>query len=310
MPIQYNFGIANPPLKRSTISKAIKETMAKTGAPAVSTPSVEFEMTPEFKACRLIGEGMTNDSTIRSELCPKCGGGTDKEKSFSISRDSGGYTYWRCFRASCGYKGSTGGGGKGKRAQTREVNEFKDAVVPLSEEQVDFFSDEFGIDHAATNISWVPNRDAFAFKIKAPNGATIGYHLRRYDGGQPKATSYPANKALPFIAAYPASPDYGVVVVEDCLSALKVMATGVYSFALLGTFLDHERAYAIREVSPHLILALDRGTLPLALSYRDKFGDLFDKVTVWTLDKDLKYVTLKRIGLALTLGKTDFLTST
>lgn len=294
--------------KKEAEKKAIAEAMQASIRVIASKPvtTEEFEMAKEFQECRLLGEGMENDSTTRSHVCPKCGGGADKEKAFIISRDATGYTFWKCFRASCGYSGSTGGGNKGKRALSRTTAAFTDEVAQLSEEQVDFFSDEYGLDNAHQNISWCPNRDSYVFKVKAPNGATIGTQLRRYDGRQPKALSFPENRAFPFIGAYPKSLDYGVVIVEDCLSALKVQSTGAYSFALLGTHLDHERAYEIRSVSPHLVLALDKGTLVLALEYRNKFADLFDKITIWTLDKDLKYVTRERIGRALADGKTDF----
>lgn len=266
-------------------------------------------VTPEWKSCLLIGESLGTEEGTLKELCPKCGGGESKDKAFSISRDSTGYLYWRCFRASCGYRGSTGGGSKGRRTASRECTPLEAKLVPLIEEQIDYFSDEYGVDEHVNTIFWCPEREAFAFVIRNAVGSTIGHQLRWYDGRKPKSESYPVSKTGPFLAYYGASENERVVVVEDPLSALKVKSTGVRSCALLGTHIDYERAYEIRATSEHLILALDRGTLNLALSYRDKFGDLFTSVTVWSLDKDLKYATRERITRALTKGDTDFITS-
>lgn len=278
---------------------------------SVSVPEADEDspMTPEWKSCLIIGESLGNDTGTTKEICPKCGGGESKDRAFSISRDVQGYLYWRCFRASCGYRGATGGGSKGRRTQSRESTPLKDTLVALNEEQTDYFSDEYGVDNVTRNILWAPEREAFAFKIRDTRGEEIGNVLRWFDGRSPKSLSYPESRTKPFMASYPSSHAKGVVVVEDPLSALKVQSVGAYSVALLGTHFDYERAYEIRGVSEHLILALDKGTLNLALSYRDKFGSLFSSVTVWCLDKDLKYVTRERISRALTKGDTDFITS-
>lgn len=288
----------------------VKET--KIPEPSIaSVPGVDEDspVTPEWKSCLIIGESLDNDTGTLKELCPKCGGGESKDKAFSISRDSAGHLYWKCFRASCGYRGSTGGGSKGRRTVSREVTPLEAKLLPLTEEQTDYFSDEYGVDNVKEQILWAPEREAFAFKIRDSRNEQIGHVLRWYDGRKPKSLSYPESRTKPFMAAYPSSSERGAVIVEDPLSALKVQSVGVYAFSLLGTHFDYERAYEVRSVAEHLILALDKGTLDLALSYRDKFGSLFSSVTVWCLDKDLKYVIRERIIRAITKGDTDFITS-
>ena len=170
----------------------------------LKTPPPEAEdatVTPEWKQCLLMGEGLANDTGTTKECCPKCNGGANAEKAFSISRDSSGYLYWRCFRASCGYKGSTGGGSKGRRASTREVREFTLPVVPLSDDQKDYFTDEFGIE-SFDRISYCPSKDAYAFKAVANSGGLIGWQLRWFDGRSQKADTYPMAKNLPFMGVY------------------------------------------------------------------------------------------------------------
>lgn len=289
----------------TTAYKTVSKT-EKTKPPTVSDE--EFELTPEYKASLLMGETIEKDSGSYKELCPKCGGGENRDKAFSISRDVHGYLYWNCFRASCGYKGSTGGGSKGKRAASRESNPLTQPIVSLCDADTDYFVDEYGIDAGAL-IKWCPEREAFVFPIKSGTGATIGHQLRWFDGRTPKSLSYPVNKVAPFMAHYAGDASRGVIVVEDPLSAMKVSQTGHVSVALLGTNLDYERAYEIRKSSEHMVLALDRGTLDLALKYRDKFSNIFEKITIWSLDKDLKYVVASRIGKALYKGDVDFITS-
>lgn len=259
------------------------------------------------KSVLLIGEQLGNDTSTHREVCPKCGGGDSKEKAFAVSKDQAGYIYWRCFRASCGYSGSTGGGGKGQRTVSRVSIPLSAPLVGLTEGQCDYFIDEYGVD-ALGNILFCPDKEAFAFKVHSYSGTRLGYHLRWFDGRKQKADSYPDKRTEPFMAFYIAPNNGALVVVEDCLSALKVAQSGISSVSLLGTNLDWERVFKIREGYPKMVLALDRGTLPLALVYKDKFQHLFEDITIWNLDKDLKYVEKRRIVRAAK-GQTDFITN-
>ncbi len=83
---------------------------------------------------------------------------------------------------------------------------------------------------------------------------------------------------------------------------------GISCCSLLGTNLDFERAYEIAERCENfVILALDRGTLPKSIEYRNRYEALWGSVEIWQLDKDLKEVTRKRINEALYDGKSDFI---
>lgn len=290
---------------------ALAAEAAKVAPKLVPEETEDSPMTPERKATLIIGESLENDTTERSELCPKCGGGSDKEKSFCLSKDVSGYLFWRCFRASCGYRGSTGGGSKGTRTASREATPFRAAILPLTEEQTDYFSDEYGVDQVNSRLGYAPEIDGFVFTVRGPSQQILGHHVRWFDGRRERARSYPEVRAIPFMSWY--SPEYAkyghpIIVVEDCLSAMKTASIGSTTVALLGTLMDYERAFALREVSSKLVIALDKGTLPLAISYRDKFSHMFDSVTVWCLDKDLKYVTRERIKRAMA-GATDFITN-
>ncbi|KAH7654441.1 DNA helicase protein [Dioscorea alata] len=87
-----------------------------------------------------------------SMICPKCEGGTSKERSFSLFiREDWGLAMWSCFRAKCGWSGSIEASGKNKDnrvgpIQTSKVKEHRviteaDLLLePLSDELVEYFS--------------------------------------------------------------------------------------------------------------------------------------------------------------------------
>jgi len=88
-------------------------------------------------------------------VCPKCGGGSSGEKSFSISIDSDGKAAkWNCFRATCGYSGSchvdrkTMNNASGGLVSLSSRKKKKDEppirprveLEPLTKEMVEFFN--------------------------------------------------------------------------------------------------------------------------------------------------------------------------
>lgn len=78
-----------------------------------------------------------------------------------------------------------------------------------------------------------------------------------------------------------------VVIVEDILSSAKV-AQLLPSIALLGTHMSQEQACEIAGKYSRLIIALDPDAYDKALLMADKFGILFQSVSVLDLDQDPK----------------------
>ncbi|KAI7742292.1 hypothetical protein M8C21_027698 [Ambrosia artemisiifolia] len=69
-------------------------------------------------ACEHSGPGQTNNL-----LCPMCKGGDSKEKSFSLLiAEDGNAAVWNCFRAKCGWTGSTRGSADIKSSYNRMNN--------------------------------------------------------------------------------------------------------------------------------------------------------------------------------------------
>lgn len=278
------------------------------------------------KTALLLGETLVAGTSSRRSSCPKCGGGASAESSFIISKDTSGRVRWRCFRGTCGFKGASGGtvgsvgGTKPEEAVARPLTAV---YVNLPASQEAEFEEEFGFTPDRALVKWVPDGGYYAHYVKGLAQSFRGWHLRRYswqgvpEDGRPRADNYRTLTSAPFICHYPrlGGPAYqvnnGVVVVEDCVSALKLSLAGISAVALLGTVLNLDRVYDIlaAQGGSKIIMALDKGTRDLQLRYKEQYSFLFDSWTQWTLDKDLKYVDTQRILDAYIGGKTDFVSS-
>lgn len=252
-------------------------------------------------------------------VCPKCGGGVSNEKSFVCSRDARGVAYYRCFRGKCGFNGrvllSPGAGGE-QEPRKRRIHEFNRPLEDLDANQMAFFRNTYGI-NPANDIFWCPSLGAFAHVVFGPLGQRRGWVVRGY-GPDRKDISYPSRDEEFIGWHYPPhhmatdsgapKPRTEVVVVEDWLSGRKVADSGYIGISLFGTTINTERCYEIREVSASIRLALDKGMLGHMIKLRERFGPIFDDIIIWQLDKDLKYVSRKRIIEAVN-GRTDFITN-
>jgi hypothetical protein len=258
----------------------------------------------------LLTQTLGKGESIRT-ICPKCGGGSSAEKSFLCSRDGGGMVFYKCFRASCDYRGKAvlGAPESGMEPRQRKLHSFTREIKPLSPDQIVWWRHKFGI-NPDNDVYWCPSLDRDAIRVYGPEGQHRGWVLRDWTKmGQPKTIGYP-ERDEPFIGWYPTGsthPGGPVVVVEDLISARKVCDAGFTAVALNGTTMNWEIAFEIRETHPFIELALDKGTMNLMIGYKDRFSTLFDGIRIWSLDKDLKYVSRERIRKAMVDGQINFL---
>lgn len=269
---------------------------------------------PEYRAeVEMIGATLKMGETARL-LCPKCRGGSSGEKSFICSRDVGSVVLYHCFRATCTFSGRIGMAPSlhdhtSPRVRARRAMEHP--VEPLDKEDIEMFRAVFGIT-PDRDTYWCPSMERYAHRVYGPIGQNRGWVLRDYAGHKvPKALAYPySDLAEPFISWYYPNKELEscVVVVEDMLSAKKVADSGFKAVALLGTWIDIERAYEIADISSGraVHLALDEGTVATMLSYRDKFECIFGPAKVWLLKDDLKYIERNRIRKAVLDGELNF----
>jgi hypothetical protein len=258
----------------------------------------------------LMAQTLQKEESVRT-ICPKCSGGSSAEKSFLCSRSSGGIVFYKCFRASCGYRGKVvlGPLEEGLTPKSRKLHSFTRELKTLSPDMVVWWRAKFGI-NPGNDVYWCPSLARDAIRVYGPEGQHRGWVLRDWTGqSEPKTIAYP-ERDEPFVGWYPTDsthPGGTVVVVEDLISARKVCDAGFTSVALNGTTLNWEIAFEIREMHSGIELALDKGTMPQMIGYKNKFGTLFDEITIWSLDKDLKYVSRERIRKAVVDRKINFL---
>lgn len=263
-----------------------------------------------YDEVQALAAGVLVGNTLRC-VCPKCGGGSTKEKSFSISQSVQGRVYFRCFRAKCNWGGkiSPSGVEASDPLKPSRLRTFSDAIEPLDENQVTWYREKFHVSPDKDTF-WVPSKDMYGYKIRGPEGQHRGYQLRSYtEGATVKALNY-IHRDEPFISWYEPKELQigGVVIVEDIPSARKVASCGIASVALLGVQIDFERAYEIAgKCENFAILALDRGTLMRAIGYRQRYQALWGSVEIWQLQEDLKHVARTRIREAIFDGKSDFI---
>lgn len=261
----------------------------------------------------LVGATLKPGWTVRV-ICPKCGGGTQRETSCAVSKDSKGVVFFKCFRAKCNWGGTISQGLtvadvealKVKRTRIRTLN---DPIEPLDAIQVLWYREKFGVS-PDKDTYYCSTKDMYAYKVRGPDGQTRGWQLRSYvPGVTVRALNY-IERDEPFMAWYfPKLPEIGgVIIVEDIPSARKCATCGIASVALLGNSIDFERAYEIAgKCENFAIIALDRGTLMQAISFRQMYESLWGSVEIWQLQEDLKYVARTRIREAIFDGKSDFI---
>lgn len=245
-------------------------------------------------------------------LCPRCKGGNSKEKSLGVIRTETGLILWNCFRAKCGFKGlhSLGAYQKDEVIKTKPSRPFLGMLETLSGEHFDYFKKTYGLWPASLSqtVRWAPEEGRFSFGVLSPENRYRGTILRSFSGARPKALTYKERTEEPWQAWY--GKGEVIVIVEDQLSAMKVGQAGGVGVALLGTSLNYSMVKEIADMTFEEIptfIALDRGTMPLMLKYKNKYDSLFRQpLVVWKLEKDLKYESDESIKEALFGGKTDF----
>ena len=267
-------------------------------------------MTPDYDA--VLGHmalGLDIGGTLR-EICPKCGGGTHKEKSLSVSLDDSGYMLWKCWRASCGFSGRRllWGVVQDYASRPKKLGKtFTGLLEPLSDVQISLIKEAFGI-HVYKHWRWAPEYSRIRMPIFGPKGENRGCILRTLPGSdiQPKTLTFKENYEDPWMH-WSGPPKEGLipVIVEDMFSAANLQQSNIPSICLLGTHLSLDKVREIVSYYPEAVLALDKDAYEKAVGYAGTFRHLIG-LKVWKLEKDLKYVSSDRIREAYYNNKTDF----
>ncbi|MQL75534.1 hypothetical protein Taro_007925 [Colocasia esculenta] len=143
------------PVLRSRPLRAVSPVTSMT----VQPHTLEEEKTKlnrlEILKTKLKEQGISCDSCKLGQytklLCPKCGGGNSKERSFSLFiREDGQLAMWSCFRAKCGWRGylqASEDGNVTRSGQSRKLTNYKVIseemlqLEPLCDEIISWFSE-------------------------------------------------------------------------------------------------------------------------------------------------------------------------
>lgn len=255
-----------------------------------------------------------------SQLCPSCSGGSTRERSLSLSVESNGVIKYYCFRASCGFKGTAYSSEAARivhapAAQESRLKPFTGEIHPLSKREVAFFESRYGISPGYLSDRIYRTGDRYALPIFAPNGDKRGYIARRpYDhspADTPAARNDPgyANKAFIYLekdepvqswyhTGAERDEDYGVILVEDCLSAMRlcswaddpVRSVRLSAVSILGTGINAQKVAEIQRESRKMpvSIALDADATGQAFAMARKWGSAFSSCRVIVLNKDIK----------------------
>lgn len=266
--------------------------------------------------------GLQVGDTVRTD-CLACGG----DKTMTVTRFNDRLVY-NCYRASCGVRGVLGSrsaqGGfnqidranKAAEERQRLRAEKFDAVYNNREELPQEYEDKL-----RSTFNFLPptggiiraeqGGDRILYNVRDHIGRLVGFVARRYDWTNlwsgPKAVAYGysdhhwATKPTNQYRDRARPQDTGVVVVEDIVSAEKVLnLTGRASVALLGTSLSDECLSSIVKQNPnHIDVFLDPGAEGAALNVAKKLRLFVSDVRIILADSDPKDLTKRELDVAL-----------
>ena len=237
---------------------------------------------------------LVNGETKRTN-CPVCNG----VKTFTATNNMG-QLVWNCYKAGCRVSGGTRTHltsddirkSLGTVAYETEAVTFqKPEWIVRDIDEVSGFCDQWDIDPVALGLLYDVREHRVVFPV-VHNNIMVDATGRALGKKLPKWKRYGKNP-LPYVHGYGKT----AVVVEDCVSAAIVGATGssgcsesdVYvGVAVLGTSLSEAHKQYLSHLKT-VIIALDPDALPKTLQFAKELRGYVDNVKVLRLTDDLKY---------------------
>ena len=235
-----------------------------------------------------------NGETKRTN-CPVCGG----VKTFTATNNMG-QLMWNCYKAGCSVSGGTRVHLSSDdirkslgtvAAETEAVTFEKPEWIVRDMDAVSEFCVEWDIDPIALGLLYDVREHRVVFPV-VHNNIMVDATGRALGKKLPKWKRYGKNP-LPYVYGYGTTG----VVVEDCVSAAIVGATGssgcsesgVYvGVAVLGTSLSEAHKQYLSRFTT-VVIALDPDALPKTLQFAKELRGYVDNVRVLRLIDDLKY---------------------
>jgi len=246
-------------------------------------------------------------------LCPVCSGGRTGEKSFGVSVTDTGTVFYRCFRLRCGVHGrlhdtvsprtaSSSGTPRKQKPPPAQVDTSKLLGLDGSLWGRKLF-EYFGISSVDTSrANWRVAAKGTAdetlyIPIYSPLKTLRGYEQRPFasNNGPKCRSTVTVDQALDpvwagFFEAVSPSLRRPMVIVEDCISALKV-SRFTDAYALIGTHISTDKALEINDMSVGrgALLCLDKDATDHAVETVKKLRWVCPALRMVPIKKDLKY---------------------
>ncbi len=226
--------------------------------------------------------------------CCFCG----KDKKLSITRKEDGIVY-NCWSASCSGKGFIGSYGATHADRVKPI--FKPSKYPLAtelltEEMYDHLADTYGLNGRTLRINGIRQAkwiNELLIPLFDRIGARYGQTTKNLDRRHKKSIHYieRPEPMLHYTNFNLPSTCQGVVLVEDCLSAMRVtqLDKGWRGVALLGTILNRDKVRNLKKGGNNdIIIALDPDATNAAWKLQRKYGLFFDTCKVAVMSADPK----------------------
>lgn len=229
------------------------------------------------------------DETSR-EVCPACGGGSTKEKSFSVTRNQEGLVY-KCFRAKCQVSGFIGSKNNyatqgnfqdTTRSNTCTDRKYKGRLHLLSKQSIKYITNRFFLDEEDIKGFRETDTKDIMIPMKDYMGLRYGYINRRWQGlagspRTPKSINYYDNKPehnLHFNQQI-SNKVTTAVLVEDIISSIRVGKLA-YAVSLNGTHLSEQEAALLSALGiTKLVILLDADANETSRKMYDKYSLMF-----------------------------------
>ena len=250
---------------------------------------------------------LTNGETKRMN-CPTCNG----YKTFTVTNNMGSIV-WNCYKASCPESGGTRvhltaediRKSLGSVAEETHAVKFdKPDFLVQDHFKIADFCEQWQLDPNALGLLYDVKEDRVVFPIMQGN-VMVDASGRSLTKRLPKWKRY-GKSVLPYVSGRGKT----AVVVEDCISAAIVGATGssgcseggvFVGVAVLGTSLSEAHRMYLSKFST-VVVALDPDALPKTLQIAKELRGHVETVKVLRLTDDIKYRNPTDIENLTTLG--------
>lgn len=267
--------------------------------PASST-SKGFNINHVYATIELEYGSLADGVSSTGGICPKCGGGDSREKSFNVTRKDV-RLYFKCHRASCDFRGEVNLRGRGAiqvpaEQSVRRTGRERYASLgkgALPSEVADLLLTKYGLssrDQSRGLLRWTETHSPSGYgrlvlPILDSKGYPSGYVARKLDNQVGPKTLTIAEQHEG--AWYLQRSSTHLIIVEDQLSALRI-SRHLNAVALLGTNLSEPVLKAIKAGRyTRIFLALDSDAFPVAIKTAIRLRPELS-LNVIRLKKDIK----------------------